>query len=380
MFFDHVREGAPDAIFGMLGAFLADPRPEKINLMVGIYKDESLKSELIPVVREIKERLQDFAADYLPFEGVKELPELLAPLVFGKNLPHMYVAQSVGGTGALRVGAEFLAQEVSKRVYLPNPTWGNHRNIFERAGFTISNLPYYNHEKRSFDREAYIAALKVAEPMSVVIFHPTCHNPTGSDPSFEDWKEISSICQERRLFPFFDFAYQGFGDGLEEDAKVIRLFAERGHEMFVAYSCSKNFSLYCQRMGALFAVCKDAGAKFRVGSQIKRIIRAMYSNPPSHGARIVVEVLSHEKERWMEQVEAMRQRLTRARELLALRLGYRHLLQRKGMFLYLDLNQHQVQELIQKHAIYTLESGRISLAGLTPANTDIVAQKVKAVL
>jgi aromatic-amino-acid transaminase len=378
MFFQKVREGAPDSVFGMLGAFQADPRPEKISLMVGIYKNEALQSELLPVVKKVR---GDFAADYLPFEGVPGLEELLGPLVFGPEYgtgysDRIYMTQTVGGTSALRIGADFLAQEVGRKVYAPNPTWGNHRNIFERAGCTLELLPYY---RRGLDIEAYLAALRALPASSIVLFHPTCHNPTGCDPTFEQWVEISSICQERKLFPFFDFAYQGLGDGMEEDAKVVRMFQERGHEMLVAYSCSKNFSLYCQRVGALFVVCPDIGTKLRVGSQIRRIIRAMYSNPPEHGGRIVAEILKQSdlRKQWLDQVEKMRMRIVRARDELVDHLeGFDHLRDRKGMFLVLDLTHAQVQALIEKHAIYSLEHGRISIAGLNEKNIPRVAKGI----
>ncbi len=395
MFFDDVLEGAPDAIFGMLGAFGADVRPQKVSLMVGVFKDEHLRSDLLPVVRQAKEKIlsADQLADYLPIDGLVEFGQEVGSLVFGKknweeNHSRIYTAQSLGGTGALRLGSEFLAQEVGKKVYIPHPTWANHRNIFEKAGCKVETLDYYNREMHQFDAEAFFKSLRNAEPKSIVVFHAACHNPTGSDPTFEDWKEISAICKEKALLPFFDCAYQGLGDGLEEDVSSIRLFLEEGHEMLVAYSCSKNFSLYCQRVGALFAVCPNTAVKMRIASQIKRGIRVMYSNPPAHGARIVVKILKDPDLYidWQRQVTEMRRRIHLARQILIQKLlakakktDFSFLKNHKGMFSYLDLDKSQVKKLIDQHAIYTLDSGRINVAGLTHENIDAVVNSVIAV-
>jgi aspartate/tyrosine/aromatic aminotransferase len=273
-------------------------------------------------------------------------------------------------------------------VYLPHPTWPNHRTIFESAGFEVQSLDYYNREAHAFDEQVFIEALKAAEPKSVIVFHAVCHNPTGSDPSLRVWQKISDICKEKLLFPFFDCAYQGLGDGLEEDAGAVRLFLENGHEMLVAYSCSKNFSLYCQRVGALFAVSGSPAIKTRVGSQIKRVIRPMYSNPPLHGARIVQKILSdpHFYSEWEKQVGQMRHRISVARKNLIGRLleksqtrDFSFLKNHKGMFSYLDLNKSQVQALIDQYGVYTLDSGRINVVGLTDKNIDFVVDSVIAV-
>ena len=222
----------------------------------------------------------------------------------------------MGGTSALRLGSEFLVQEVGKKIYIPKPTWGNHRNIFEHAGFTVESLPYYSRELHQFDAAAYLKAIEALEPKSVLLLHPCCHNPTGSDPSLEVWKLISAICKKKSILPFFDFAYQGLGQGIDEDAKVLRLFIKEGHEFLVAYSCSKNFSLYCQRVGALFSVSSNAATKLRVGSQMKCLIRALYSNPPAHGAKIVAHILKNPDLRasWEGELrDAMRKRITEMR-------------------------------------------------------------------
>jgi len=392
MFFDNVPEGPPDPIFGMLGAFEADPRVKKVNLMVGVFKDEHLRSELLPVVRQVKEKIfsSDQLADYLPMDGIAEFGQQLGALLFGKknweeHHRRIYVAQTIGGTGALRVGADFLAGAIAKKAYIAQPTWPNQRTIFEKAGFVVDSIHYYNRELHRFDRDAYLEKLRALEPRSVVIFHAACHNPTGSDPTFEDWKEISKICKEREIIPFFDCAYQGMGEGVEEDAKAVRLFLEEGLELLVAYSCSKNFGLYSQRVGALFVVCPDAAIKPRVGSQVRRVIRPMYSNPPAHGARIVLKILKEPELtlEWQKQLSQMRHRISIAREGLIQRLiakskhrDFSFLKHHKGMLSYLDLDKNQVQALIDQFGVYTLESGRISVAGLTFGNLDYVVDSI----
>ncbi len=388
MFFHEVNEGQPDAIFGLLGAFTADVRPRKVNLLVGIYKDENLKSELLPSVRKAKDQIiaQDLLADFLPIDGLAEYLELLGPLIFGdavwkESHGRIYAAHTVGGTSALRIGAEFLAQEVMKTIYIPNQTWPNHRSIFERAGCKVESYPYYSREKRGFDFEAMVQALKKLPEKTAVVLHASCHNPSGCDPSDSEWKEISRTMREKKLLPFFDFAYQGLGDVPEKDASSVRIFMEDGHEMLIAYSCSKNFSMYCQRVGALYIVDENAAVKLRVGSQVKRIIRALYSNPPAHGARIVARILQDAdlKRQWIKDLEAMRHRLTLARESLVQRLmakaktiDFSYLRHHKGMFSFIDMDKGQVQKMIDQYAIYILDNGRINVAGLTSKNIDYV--------
>lgn len=394
MFFHDVSEAPPDPIFGLLGAFNADVRKEKINLMVGIYKDDHLKAELLNSAKKAKDDIlnQDLMADYLPIDGLGEMVELLGPLVFGNGWQdgrgRIYGAHTTGGTGALRVGAEFLAQEISKVVYVSNHTWPNHRSVLERAGCKVENYPYYSREKKGFDFEAMGAFLSTLPEKSVVLLHACCHNPTGCDPTTEEWKKLSKIMKERRLFPFFDFAYQGLGDGLDKDAEAVRIFMHDGHEMAIAYSCSKNFSMYCQRVGVLYVVSENAAVKTRVGSQVKRIIRAIYSNPPAHGARIVAEVLKRPDLRqiWEKDLEGIRHRLNLMRETLIQRLigkakhmNFDYLRGHKGMFSFVDLNKHQVQKLIEKFAIYMTDNGRISVAGLTTKNIDYVVNSLISV-
>jgi len=389
MFFDQVPAGRPDAVFGLGAAFKKDPRPNKVDLTVGIYKNERLEAELFPVVKEAKAKVlgEDFLADYLPMDGLPEFSDQLGTLMLGKSLwpgeaARVYGAESVGGTGALRVGAEFLRREVGKKICIPDPTWPNHKQIFERAGFEVGTYPYY--EKRVFDCEKACRKLKELPEKTVVLFHASCHNPTGCDPTEEDWKRLSEICLKKKLLPFFDFAYQGLGEGLEQDAQGVRWFVQQGHEMGIAYSCSKNFSLYCQRVGALFFIGKDAAAKARIGSQVKQTIRAMYSNPPAHGARIVTHILTHAtlREQWKKELESARKRVVSIRKELVTRLGkerFHYLLRSVGLFAYLDLTKAQVEKLIQQYGVYLLQDGRINVAGLTKNNVEYVAESILSV-
>ena len=395
MLFDEIVEAPPDPIFGMVTAFDADVRPDKISLMVGVFKDEHLQSHLMPVVKSTKRETlaQDEIADYLPINGFAPFCEQIGGLIFGptlweKHQNRTFAAQTVGGTSALRLGADFLAKEVGNKIYIPQPTWGNHRNIFEHAGFTVTSIPYYSRELHGFDAVRYLDAIEALEPKSVLLLHPCCHNPTGSDPTFEVWKQISDICKRKTILPFFDFAYQGLGQGIDEDAKAIRLFLEEGHEFLVAYSCSKNFSLYCQRVGALFCVGSNATTKTRAGSQMKRLIRATYSNPPAHGAKIVAHILKNGDLRasWENELESMRKRIEQMRELLVKKLtaqsknrDFSFLKDHNGMFSYLDLDKAQVQLLIDRYALYTLDSGRISIPGITRKNIDSIVERIVAV-
>jgi len=272
-----------------------------------------------------------------------------------------------------------LAQEVSKNIYIPHPTWPNHRSVFERAGCKVGTYPYYSREKRGFDFEQTSEFLQTLPEKSIILLHACCHNPTGCDPTHEQWQELSQLLKKKRLFPFFDFAYQGFGEGVDKDRAAIDIFLKGGHEMLIGYSCSKNFSMYCQRVGALFAVTNSAEKKVKVASQIKKIIRAIYSNPPAHGARLVTEVLTNETLRqiWEKDLAKMRSRLNKMRKELVKLLGnVSYLKKHKGMFSFIDLDKHQTERLIEEFGIYLTENGRISVAGLTMQNIDYVANSL----
>lgn len=395
MFYDEIPEGLPDPLFGLSDAFNADVRPDKVNLVIGIYKNEDLKSKLLSSVRTAKEKIieEDSLADYLPIDGSRDLVESVGELLFGdvvwkSSAGRIYGAQTVGGTGALRVGAEFSSEFISKRFYVPHPTWPNHRQIFERVGDSVETYPYYDSRKRKFDLAAMLAGLKELPPKSVVLVQGVCHNPTGCDPTLEEWVAIAKMMRERKLMPFFDIAYQGFGRGLEQDAAQVRHFANEGMEFLVAYSCSKNFSLYCQRVGLLFAVTPNAATKQRAGSQIKRVIRASCSNPPAHGARIVAKILGGSlRKEWKGEVDAMRERISMMRNELVRKLSLRckgidfsYLLSHQGMFSFVDLEKSQVSRLIEEFGIYLPDNGRINVAGLNFKNIDDVVEGLAQVI
>ena len=391
MFFEKVLEALPDPIFGLNEAFHSDPRKKKVNLAVGVYKDDQLSSYLMPSVKKAKEEIfsQDLLADYLAIEGLAAFSEEIGKLCFGKKLfqenhGRISAFQAVGGTGALRLAADFLLQEVSSRIAIPDPTWANHHWLFSKAGFEVISYPYYQKEKNQLEFDAFCLFLRNLKEGTILLFHVVCQNPTGVDFSLDQWKIIQAILEEKKHLPFFDFAYQGFGEGIEKDRKVVEYFLETKMEMVVAYSCSKNFSLYCQRVGALFFVTKNPATKIRVESKLKRVVRSLYSNPPAHGAKIVSHLLQNDflRKEWEKELDAMRKRLDSMRSLLAKKLigktlkDYRFLLEQKGMFSFLGLSKNQVMRLIQEHAIYMPDWGRISIAALNQDNIDFVADAI----
>ena len=384
-FFSHIQEAPSDANFGLAAVAKADPRPHKIDLVIGVYRDEKGSCDLMPSVQQVKrELLEEQVATYLPIEGNINFCEQIGVLLFGELWSEMQNrtagAQMVGGTGALRVGAEFLAQEVSKKVLIPQPSWVNHLAIFERVGYQIET--YSSYAKRSFDFASAVDTLRRAPEKSVVLFHAACFNPSGCDPTPEEWEKLSDLVHERSLIPFFDCAYQGFGEGLDQDAAAIRLFVREGHECLIAYSCSKNFSLYSQRVGVLFIVSKHQNDRQRILSQVKRIIRVLYSNPPSYGARLVERILtdSRLKKQWREDLEAMHRRLITLRHNFAKKVDLPQLMDQRGMFVQLDLEKAQLQRLIDEFAIYMPAPGRVNLTGLNAHNFDAVIHAIRSVM
>lgn len=383
-------------MFGLAQQFRMDPRPDKIDLLVGIYKDEQLRASLMPTVATLHAHplSQEHLADYLPIDGLATLREgigalLFSPTLWAQERSRIYGAQTVGGTAALRVGGEFFAHHVSSRIWIPDLGWSNHPAIFERSGLEVHTYPHLSKERSIFDLPAALARLNAAPENSVVLFHASCHNPTGADPTAAEWQELSHCCHAKRLIPFFDCAYQGFGENLDADAYAPRLFLEAGHEMAVAYSLSKNFSLYRQRTGLLFLISKTASTKQRVESQIKRVARALYSNPPSHGAAIAATILNDPllSSHWVQELSSMRARLQTMRHTLSHRLEpllsketFRALSQGKGMFMLLPLSIHEIHRLRETFGIYLLENGRLSLSGLIPANLERVAEALSSLL
>jgi aspartate/tyrosine/aromatic aminotransferase len=391
-FFDHVKQAPVDPIFGLSDAFMRDPRPQKVNLSVGIYKELDLQTPIMRAVKlaETEILIQEKSKDYLPIDGNKNYIRQIGELVFGEQFwaqahGRIHGAQGVGGTNSLRIGGEFLKQEVGDKIYISTPTWPNHRGVFKRCQMQVETYPYYDEERQALDFEKMCAFLNNLSSGSIVALHACCHNPTGADPSLEQWKELSKLMLAKRLIPFFDFAYQGFGRGLAADAQGVRLFAEAGHEMLVACSQSKNFSLYAERIGALFTVTHSEQMAERVGSQIRTIIRTNISNPPLHGSAIVAHILgSPALKRELEiELDAMRARIIEMRNALTLELvthcktrDFSYLKDRNGLFSFCGLKPKEVERLIGDYGIYMTGDGRINIVGLNWDNLDYVVKAI----
>jgi aromatic-amino-acid transaminase len=395
--FHAVTKAPDDPILGLNEAFKADPRENKVNLSIGVYCTEEGKVPLLDVVRIAEERLlkQGAPHTYLPIPGIPEYRQGVQRLVFGADSEvvaskRAATVQTLGGTGALKVGADFLSHVLENpQAVVSAPTWQNHVAIFQSAGFKVGTYPYYNKETGGLDFPAMIAGLKALAPKTVVILHACCHNPTGFDPSIEQWGEIVEVCKEKNLIPFLDIAYQGFGKGLDEDAAAVRLFAKSGMQFFVSSSFSKNFSLYGERVGALTCVTESAEEADRVLSQLKQTVRANYSNPPKHGAAIVATVLNDEAllAQWHEDLRGMRERVRQMRKALVSELkavgaakDFSFIEAQNGMFSFSGLTPEQVQRLKDEFGVYAVKSGRICVASLNTGNVKYTAQAIKEVL
>ena len=390
----NVKMAPRDAILGLTELYVADPNPKKVNLGVGVYYDDQGKVPLLECVRRADEALTaaGVARPYLAMDGFPDYVRQVQLLLFGPNHPavaagRVTTVQAVGGTGGLKVGADFIKRFAPEAaVYMSDPTYDNHRPLFEEAGFRIETYPYYDPRTRGIRFPEMLACLKGIPKGSVVLLHACCHNPTGVDIRGEQWDEVMKIVAERRLIPFLDFAYQGFGEGVEEDAQVARRFAQALPAVLVAMSFSKSFSLYGERVGALSVVAADAGESAKVLSNLKRMIRTNYSNPPSHGARIVAAVLASPELRalWVKEVVGMRDRVRSMRRELVDRLKKRipddfsFILQQRGIFSYSGLSREQMIAMRERYSVYGIESGRICVAALNSRNLDYVADSIAA--
>lgn len=387
-------ERAPrDPILGLTEAFNADTRADKVNLGVGVYTDETGKVPLLECVQAAQLRLAESKKPfgYLPIDGLKAYDDAVAELVFGDSVPRDRVAvvQALGGTGALKVSADFLKQvNPDAQVYISDPSWENHRALFTRAGFDVQTYPYYDAANRAVDVDGMLATLGGLEAGTIVVLHACCHNPTGYDLTPEQWDRVLATVQERGLVPILDMAYQGFATGIAEDGAVVRRFAEAGITTFVTNSFSKTFSLYGERIGALSVVCADADEAARVLSQLKIIVRTTYSNPPTTGAQIVALVLTTPELRtqWEAELAGMRDRIKSMRQglrdgLAAAKpdLDVDYITTQNGMFSYSGLTAEQMQALRSKHGVYGLDSGRICVAALNCGNLDRVVAAVASV-
>ncbi|MGL5409593.1 MAG: amino acid aminotransferase [Shewanella sp.] len=395
MIFSQVELAPADPILGLTDTFKADPRQDKINLGVGIYKDEAGQTPVLPSVKKAEALLleQEKTKNYLGIEGVQAYNRVVQALLFGEGNAlitsgRAATAQAPGGTGALRIAAEFLLRNTpSRTIWVSNPTWANHQNIFETAGLTVKEYGYYNASAHDIDFDAMMTDLAHAQAGDVILLHGCCHNPTGIDLTLEQWGLVAQLCAEKQLVPLFDFAYQGFGRGIEEDAAGLRLVAAAVPELLVANSFSKNFGLYNERIGAVTVVAEDAEAAIRAFSQVKRTIRANYSNPPAHGALIVSTILGDAslKAMWVQEVTEMRERIAQMRELFVESLSaegvtqdFSFISRQNGMFSFSGLNKAQVARLKDEFGVYIVGSGRISVAGMTKSNMPALCKAIAA--
>jgi aromatic-amino-acid transaminase len=386
-----------DPILGITEAFIADTRTNKVNLGAGVYFDDSGKIPLLDAVRAVeRSRLESMPNHgYLPIDGSPAYNEAVQAMLFGSNSPllaegRVVTVQALGGTGALKIGADYLKRLLPEAVvHISNPSWENHRAVFENAGFRVKSYPYYDITTRGVDFAAMKTGLETLPAGSIVVLHACCHNPTGADLSTAQWREIVEIAKARTLVPFIDMAYQGFADGIGEDAVALDLFAASGLQFLVATSYSKSFSLYGERVGALSVITSSKQESARVLSQVKRVIRFNYSSPPTHGSAIVTAVLSSAelRQKWESELAGMRERIKQMRGGLVDRLkaagatrDFSFVTRQRGMFSYTGLSAAQVARLQSEFGIYAVTTGRICLAALNTGNIDYVAKAIATVL
>jgi aspartate/tyrosine/aromatic aminotransferase len=393
--FTDIQTAPPDAILGLTEAFLADANPNKMNLSVGVYKDGSGQTPVLRCVKAAERRLLETekTKGYLAIDGLPDYREAVRKLVFADlvDASRVVVLQTPGGTGALRIAAGFIASQLSPtRIWVPMPTWENHQAVFSAEGLPIESYRYLADDRTSLDFEGLMEDLRTKTSVGdVVLLHACCHNPTGVDPSSPQWREIAAVLSEKQLLPLIDFAYQGFGNGLEQDAHAIAAVLERCDEAIVCSSFSKNFGLYGERVGALSLVAADDSTARAAQSQLKRVVRCNYSNPPRHGAAIVATVLSDEDltRQWHQELAEMRDRIKSLRQQFVEQMktagaghDFSFLLSQCGMFSFSGLNKMQVDQLKSDDGIYVVGSGRINVAGMSESKMDQLCSAVARVL
>ena len=395
--FETIVAAPPDPILGLTEAFKKDKNPKKVNLGVGVYKDAAGQTPILNSVKSAEERLlkSENTKNYLPIDGQPEFDRATVELLFGPGHPVLaaqrtVTAQAPGGTGALRVAADFVFSTLGKRtVWLSDPTWPNHPQVFNAAGLPTAVYPYFDKQTNGVAFEAMLNALRAAPAGDVVVLHGCCHNPTGVDLQPQQWQAVGDVLAERKLLPLVDFAYQGFANGLEEDAAGLHQLVQRCDSMLVASSYSKNFGLYNERVGALTLVAPDDKQAEAALSHIKRVARANYSNPPAHGGAIVATVLNDPQLRrqWEAEVAEMRDRINTMRHLFVETLqekgvdrDFSFIARQHGMFSFSGLNADQVKALRERFGIYIVGSGRISVAGMTESNMDYLCSAIAEVL
>jgi aspartate aminotransferase len=390
--------GPPDAILGVTEAYKKDTNSKKINLGAGAYRDDNGKPFVLPSVKQAEKILFDSNLDkeYLPIGGSPEFCQLVAQLAFGENNDAIknglnVTVQGISGTGSLRIGAAFFSKwfQSSKAIYIPSPSWGNHVPLFAHSGMEVKQYRYYEPKTCGLDFKGTLDDINKLPEGSLILLHACAHNPTGVDPKPEQWKELSAVFKAKKHFPFFDMAYQGFASGdVDKDAYAVRLFLEEGHCISVAQSFAKNMGLYGERAGAFTIVCSSQEEAKRVMSQLKIVIRPMYSNPPIHGARIVQTILSKPdlKKMWLADVKKMADRIILMRKKIAEHLkqegsshNWQHITDQIGMFCFTGLKPDQVERLTKEFSIYLTKDGRISVAGVTTGNVGYLASAIHQV-
>ncbi len=395
--FQHVPAYAGDPILSLFEAFFRDSRTDKVNLSAGLYYDEDGHVPLLATVLRAEAALaaQSSPRVYLPMEGLAAYRDAVQRLVFGDGHEairsrRIATIQTIGGSGALKVGADFLKRFFpDSQLWVSDPTWDNHCAVFEGAGIKVNDYPYYDANTGTIRFDDMLAVLKGLPAGSIVLLHPCCHNPTGVDLSREQWRQVIEVVTDNKLIPFMDMAYQGFGDGLDEDAWPVRAMVDAGAFVFACSSFSKNMSYYGERCGSLSIVCPDTEQMARVLGQLKATIRRIYSSPPVHGASVVAAILNDpaSNAEWRQEVAGMRERIRMMRQKLfdalsALVPGrdFSFLLKQRGMFSYTGLTAQQVDRLRDEHGVYVIHSGRMCIAGLNDHNVGYVACSIAAVL
>ena len=395
--FNELDVAPPDAILGLTEAFVADENPEKINLSVGVFKNEAGVTPILESVKEAERRLcdQESTKAYLPITGLNSFVRQALELLLGAD--HEIIsqkravgAQTPGGTGALRVAADFIRSRFpEKQIWCSRPTWANHPSVFAAANLPVQEYAYFDAGSNSLDFEAMMKDVAQIPKGDVILLHGCCHNPTGIDPDPQQWKEMSQLIGERNLLPLVDFAYQGFGDGLEEDALGLRTICDNVNELLVASSYSKNFGLYSDRVGALTVVAGNAQAANAAISHIKTAIRRNYSNPPAHGGAIVSTVLQDPalRQQWEAELREMRDRINGTRDAFVATMteqiperDFSFISRQRGMFSFSGLTPEQVDRLRDEYSVYIVRSGRINVAGITPSNIKRLCECIRQVL
>jgi aromatic-amino-acid transaminase len=395
--FGAVEMAPRDPILGVTEAFIADTNPAKVNLGVGVYVDDSGKVPLLESVRRAEHEITNREAprSYLPIDGIPAFDKATQALIFTPESPvvregRCVTVQALGGTGGLKVGADFLRRFApGAEVWISDPSWENHRALFELAGFQVNSYRYYDAVSRGLDFGGMLWSLQSMRPGDIVVLHACCHNPTGADPSGEQWTRIIETVRERGLVPFLDLAYQGFGEGIDADASVVRRFAETPGPLLVSSSFSKSFSLYGERVGALSVVAADRDEAGRILSQVKRVVRANYSNPPTHGGQIVAMVMTNPELRGLwetelaemrERIRSMRHALTDRLHVLVPQMNFDNILHQRGMFSYSGLSKEAVLRLRSEFGVYAVDTGRICVAALNSGNVGYVARAIAKVV